>query len=183
MALPALESTDAALINAEGSLGSTIGRIAATIAADHFPTGERAGLKRMARDEPPGLAFFRFWPRYLNAEAPPDARVREWAAILAGIALMGCNAHRPGRRFGAVLAETRYSEDRLERLLGTDDPEVRRTLFLRAVRFLAAKGEAFDWVGAASWLLTSDDRREDAARRIARDFYATQSRLNNNVKE
>jgi len=183
MPLLAIETTGEAVTDAEGSLGSTIGRIAAMIAADHFPTGERAALKRMARDEPPGLAFFRFWPRYLKAEAPPDARVREWAALLAGIALMGRNAHQPGRRFGAVLAETRYSEDRLERLLATDDADVRRTLFLRAVRFLAAKGEAFDWVGAAAWLLTSDDKREDAARRIARDFYATQSRLKDHAKE
>jgi CRISPR system Cascade subunit CasB len=183
MPLPALDSTDAVSTRAEGSLNSTMARIAAMIGADHFPTGERAALKRMARDEPPGLAFYRFWPRYLGAEAPPDGRVREWAALLAGIALMGRNAHQPGRRFGTVLAETRYSEDRLERLLGTDDPEVRRTLFLRAVRFLAAKGEAFDWIGAASWLLASDDKREDSARRIARDFYATQSRIENNAKE
>lgn len=165
------------------TLGSLIARIAGVMGEDRFPTGERAALKRLAPNEPPGLAFFRFWPRYVGADAPSDTQVADWAAILSGIALMGRNAHQSGRRFGAVLAETRYSEGRLERLLATEDPAVRRVLFARAVRFLAAKGEAIDWLGAASWLLSSDESRETAARRIARDYYATQSRLENESKE
>jgi CRISPR system Cascade subunit CasB len=160
-----------------------VARIAGVIAADHFPTGERAALKRLAPNEAPRLAFFRFWPRYVGADAPPDAQVDDWAVILSGIALMGRNAHQPGRRFGTVLAETRYSESRLERLLGTEDADIRRVLFARAMRFLAAKGEPIDWTGAADWLLSTDEKREVAARRIARDYYTTQSPLETQAKE
>ena len=165
------------------SLASRIARIASTIGADHFPTGERAALKRMPPNESPGLVFFRFWPRYLGTDTPPDAQALDWSVILAGIALMGRSAPQSGRRFGTVLAETRYSEGRLERLLGTEDTDVRRVLFLRAVRFLAAKGEPFDWLGAAAWLLSTAEKRDEAARRIARDFYSAQSRLERENKE
>lgn len=183
MSTATIEPPPAPSAEAAPSLGSLIARIAGTIGADHFPTAERAALKRLAPDQPPGLAFFRFWPRYLGRDAPHDDQVRDWSVILAGIALMGRNAHNSGRRFGTVLAENRYSEGRLERLLGTDDADVRRVLLLRAARFLAAKGKPFDWLGAASWLLASDEKREDAARRIARDFYATQSPQEDNTKE
>jgi CRISPR system Cascade subunit CasB len=167
----------------EPSLGSLIARIARVIGEDRFPNGERASLKRLAAHESPGLTFFRFWPRYVGADAPPDAQVADWAAILFGIALMGRNAHAPHRRLGAALADSQYSEGRLERLLAADDQDTRRVLFVRTVRFLAAKGESCNWVEAAAWLLSSDEKRDAAARRIARDYYATQTRLDHETKE
>lgn len=183
MSIATTEAPAATGANAERSLGSRIARIAGVIGADRFPNGERAALKRLGPNEAPGLAFFRFWPRYLAEDAPNDAQVLDWAVILSCIALMRHNAHQPGRHFGTVLAETRYSEARLERLLGTEDADVRRVLFSRAMRFLAANGEPIDWVEAAVWLLSADEKREAAARRIARDYYAAQSRLENETKE
>lgn len=180
MTIAKAEATGA---NAELSLGSRVARIAGVMATDRFPTGERAALKRLAPNEAPGLAFFRFWPRYVGADTPPDTEVLDWAVILSGMALMGRKSHQPGRRLGQVLAETRYSEARLERLLGTEDADVRRVLLSRAMRFLAAKGEPINWVDAAAWLLSADEKREAAARRIARDYYAAQSRLENEAKE
>jgi len=50
------------------------------------------------------------------------------------------------------------------------------TKALDAVRFLAAKGERFDWRDGAAFLLTKDpDRRESLCRRIATAFYTKKS--------
>lgn len=182
MSVTSLDST-ATQTDAGGQFASLVGRIVAIIGADHFPTGERAALKRLPPNEPPGLAFYRFWPRYVRAETPSDTQALDWALALSGIALMGSNAHRPGRRLGAALAQTGYSEMRIERLLGTDDAAMRRVLFMRALRYLAAKGEPIDWVEAARWLLSAQEQREARSRRIARDYFATQSRLENQEGE
>jgi CRISPR system Cascade subunit CasB len=158
------------------TLGQIIGQLAGLIATDHFPTGERAALKRLDPAGPPGLPFYRFAFRYLpeNWERQQPA----WMALIAGIALMCPNPHSPKRPVGLVLAEAGYSEKRLERLLAAEG-ETLHTLLLRAVRFLATKGEAVNWMDFARLLLTTDpDKREEARLRIARDFYR---QLNANI--
>jgi len=42
------------------SLWASIARLAGILSSEHFPTGDRAALKRMAPDQPPPLAFYRF---------------------------------------------------------------------------------------------------------------------------
>lgn len=150
-------------------LEAVIGRMAAVISSSTFPTGDRAALRRIVPAQPIPLTFYRFALNYCpsNWQYQRD----DWLAITAGIALMSPAAHDPRVGLGAALARHGYSEARLERLLGARG-EVRRILFLRAVRFLAAKVQPFNWVEGARFLLTSDaEKREELNFRIARDFY------------
>ena len=152
------------------TLAHTMAHIAGILGSEHFPTGERAALRRMSPGQPPPLYFYRFALRHLPENW--ERNEPDWITLTAGIALMAPHAHQPGRGLGTALGEAGYSEARLERLLQSEG-DTRRILFLRAVRFLAAKAQPFDWLGAAHLLLTRDsDKREAVHRRIARDFYA-----------
>jgi CRISPR system Cascade subunit CasB len=154
------------------ALAPLIGRVAGIIGSEDFPTGERAALKRLAPDRPPSLAFYRFCFRYLPANW--QANVGAWQTILAGLALMGAQPHRPDRPVGSALAEHQYSEARLERLLAAQD-DVLYTLTLRLARFLAAKGESVNWLDLGNLLLARDRDKQEAARlKIARDYYRYQ---------
>lgn len=117
----------------------------------------------------PPITFYRFALRNL-----PDGWERQipaWTAIVAGIALMAPNAHRPDISLGLALADNGFAEARLERLFASRG-ETRITLFLRAVRFLAAKTAAFNWTDGARLLLTRDnDLLEQTHREIAADYY------------
>jgi len=156
------------------SLAAIIGRISGLIASEHFPNGDRAALKRMDPKQEPPLGFYRFAFRHLPQNW--QHRCKAWQAILTGMALMSPNIHRPDRPLGKALAEERYSEARLERLL-TAEGETRRTLILRAVRFLAAKKRPINWIDIAGMLLTNDaEKREKLHLRIAGAYY-------NNLKE
>lgn len=161
----------------EEDLPSRIGRIAAILGGEHFPTGERAALKRFAPGQSLPLAYWRFWPRWLRTHAPAEAQSKDWALILAGLALMGRAGHQPKARLGATLATEGYSEQRLERLLAAEDAHTRRQLFARTIRFLAAKGAVIDWLEAARFLLAGDALRESLIHRVARDYYTTQYQL------
>jgi len=157
----------------EQSLAGIIGRIAALIGSDRFSTGERAALRRMAPGQPLTLAFLRFAHRHLpeHWHRSRDA-IDDWVTVVAGIALMSPNAHRPDRGLGTALAESGYAESRLERLLASRG-HARRVLLLRAARFLAAKNSAFNWVESAQLLLTKDpDRQEALHRGIAGDYFS-----------
>lgn len=157
-------------INPSENLYQIVGRLASILENDRFPTAERATLRRMMPGQTLPLAFYRFafknlpeqWQRFLD----------EWVSLVAGISLMSPNAHNPEVGLGIALADAGYSEARLERLLASTD-EVRRVLFLRAVRFLAAKAKPFNWVEGAQFLLTKDkDKLEALQLSIARDFYS-----------
>lgn len=94
--------------------------------------------------------------------------------MLAGLAVMGTQPHRPDRPVGQALAEHRYSEARLERLLMARD-DVLYTLTLRLARFLAAKGENVNWLDLANLLLTKDREAQEGVRlKIAGDYYRHQ---------
>ena len=151
------------------TLAQTIGRVAQVLASDHFPTGERARLKRLDPGGSPALVFYRFAFRHL----PEGWENHEpaWMTLVAGIALMGESAHRSQRPVGQALAEAGYAEVRLERLLAADSATL-HTLLLRAARFLAAKNASCNWVDFARLLLATDhERHESAQLAIARTFY------------
>lgn len=161
-------------LTSDQNLASSIARIAGLMSSNQFPTGERASLRRMAPGQIPPLGFYRFAMRYLPEGW--ERNLDEWTVLVAGMAIMAPNAHDPRRGFGTALAISGYSEARLERLLSAEG-ETRRTLVLRAARFLAAKGVAFNWVDAAAFLLTRhDELREQIHRRIARDYYRENQR-------
>lgn len=151
------------------TLVATIARLAGVIGATHYPTGDRAALRRWAPAQPVPLAFYRLWMRHAGEELPTEAQTDAWMALAWGMATM--RAHDPKRPLGQALAEARYSEGRLERLLGAPDA-VRIELFMGAVRFLAAKNDSFNWLDAATFLLASNAQaRERIDRRIAQAFY------------
>lgn len=152
------------------SLPTQLGKMAALLAGPHYPASDRAALKRHAPGQPPPLAFYRLWLRHLDRELPSDSQAPAWALLAWGLAWSG-GSHQPARALGCALAQAGFSESRLERLLAAPE-DVRQELFPSMVRFMAAKGEAFDWVQAARLLLTRDaDRLEAIHRRIATDFY------------
>lgn len=169
--------TESSLTPAQApSLASDIARIASVIGAHHYPTGERAALRRWAPGQPIPLAFYRLWLRYLGRDLPTEAHTEAWMALAWGLATAGPDSHQPDRPWGQALAGSHFSEGRLERLLSAPE-DLRLDLFMSAVRFLAAKGERFDWSDAARFLLTSDPaKREALNRRIASSYYRDQPR-------
>lgn len=155
-------------------LSSRIGQIAGLLSGDALSTGDRAALRRTNPERPVSIAFYRFASRHLPETWDYDAEARKnWMTVVAGIALMSPDAHRPdyGHGLGRALATAKYSEARLERLLASED-DTRRVLLLRAARFLAAKSAPCNWVDAAQLLFIQDvGKREVLCRRIAKDFY------------
>jgi CRISPR system Cascade subunit CasB len=151
------------------SLASIIGSISGLIASEHFPNSDRAALKRMDPKKEPPLGFYRFAFRHLPADWPSQREA--WQAILNGMALMSPHIHQPDQPLGKVLANTGYSEARLERLLGLEG-ETQRILMLRAVRFLAAKKQPVNWFDLACLFMTSETgKREELHLSIARHYY------------
>ncbi len=158
------EKTEAA-----DSLASTIGKLAAYLGGEIIPSVDRAALKRMTPDSTLPLAYYRLWLLHLGGE-PPAGDVY-WSTIVWGLALMGKGAHVPKRGLGKALAEAKFSEARLEQLLGAPE-DIRNDLLRRAIRFLGANRQGFNWLDAALLLLTRDDeKREQLHRKIAADFY------------
>ena len=152
-----------------------IASIARVLANENFATAERAALRRMVPGHPLPLAFYGFAVRHLPETW--EQSLHDWTAIVTGMAIMAPLIHDPERNLGRVLAETGFSEARLERLLSADK-ETRRTLFLRTVRFLAAKNRAFNWKDGAQLLLIRDPTKQEwLFRRIAKDFYRTLDQL------
>jgi len=160
----------------DSGFAGRIAQMAAVVSSAKFPAGDRASFRRHAPGRAPSLAYHRFWPRWMNSEPPAEAQSQDWALIIFGLALGGDAVHQRAKSLGAALAEAGYSDARLERLLAAEEQDLRRQAFARALRFLAAKNQGFDWVGAAAWLLGSGDTREKHARRIATDFYRAQPR-------
>lgn len=153
------------------SLAATVARLAGVIGAPHYPAGDRAALKRWAPGQPVPLAFYRLWLRHVGEDLPAEAQTADWLTVTWGMATMGADAHRPGRPFGQALAEANYAEARLERLLAAPD-DLRKELFMSAVRFLAAKNDPFDWGDAAVFLLASEAQaRERIHRRLAQAYF------------
>ncbi|NMB01164.1 MAG: type I-E CRISPR-associated protein Cse2/CasB [Firmicutes bacterium] len=154
----------------EENLGQQVGRIAGVICSDNFSTGGRAALRRFTPGGPLAIEFYRFAYRYLPAGW--ESSMDEWSTLVAGIALMSPNAYDPRVRYGTALAESGYSDLRLERLLQANG-EVQRVLFLRSIRFLSQKSRPFNWTDGARFLLTRDaSKREVINSSIARDYYA-----------
>jgi CRISPR system Cascade subunit CasB len=145
--------------------------LAGVLASEHFPTGERASLKRMALEGPAPLAFHRFMLRHVDANWQAETWQDDWRTLICSLALQRDGGFDPQRPWGRALAEARFSEKRLERLLASRG-ETMRKLALRAARQLAAKGLAADWRDLADLLFSrKPEIREGVNRRIARSYY------------
>lgn len=158
-------------------LASYIRSLAALIDRPQFPTGQRAALRRMDPEQPPPLAFYALAAMgHLAPGWDRDEETRKnWVTIVAGLALTSPGGHMPAVSLGTALGEAKFHELRLDRLLSSEGA-VRRSLLLRAVRFLLTKGQAFNWVDAAMLLLSTGTTQENLRRRIAQDYYRTLSK-------
>ncbi|MDN5938814.1 MAG: type I-E CRISPR-associated protein Cse2/CasB [Salinisphaera sp.] len=156
-------------------------RFAGWLHSDGFPNGDRAKLKRMGISGPTPLAYHRFLLRHVPEQWQGPSMAMAWRTVISGLAYQHQNPHNPKVPFGRALADIDYSELRLESLLAAGD-RVLATLTLRATTRLAAKRARCNWKDIA-WLLfaANDESRERSNRRIARDFYRTQSTASDNT--
>jgi len=139
-------------------------KLASVLKADFFPNGDRAALKRMALDRPAPMAFHRFVVNYVDQTVQDRP---EWRPIICALAIQRDGGFDPTVSLGKALADARFSEQRLERLLAATD-ETLDALALRAARQIAAKGVACDWRQFAELLFSGSD---GVRSRIARDYY------------
>ncbi len=169
-------------------LRQQVGTLAQILAAEHFPRGDLAALRRMDPDRIDAPAFWRLAAQvgFLGDRADgPWARDREtrWACVIKGLALCTPTAgrgtgHDPHMPLGRALFLDGYSEQRLSRLLAAPADRLPDTA-LRAARFLAAKGRAFNWTELTALILfegASADRAEPVRRAIARAYYGAEAK-------
>lgn len=167
------------------------------LAAEDFPRGDLAELRRMDPDAPDAAVFWRLMvnEESLNRWLGHDEIEQKWALVLHGLALMtrtagndamSRSAHDRYASIGEVLfygndrsrTTAFYSQSRLNRLL-TARGSMLRTLEARLFRMLGAKGCTFDWYRMASLILTEghNEERADRIRRdIARHYYWAENR-------
>lgn len=147
---------------------------------EHFPTGDRAALKRMAPEGRAPLAYHRFIMSKVPERWQGGRYESSWRTLIAAIALQPAHPHDANRPVGEALARIDFSEDRLERLLAADD-SVLNTLVLRAARRLAAHHARANWNDLARLLFAyGDEARERINQRIARGYYRVPNRDSEN---
>jgi CRISPR system Cascade subunit CasB len=173
-------SAEAASPEQPVTLAALVNTLAGWLAKSYGLTpGDLAALRRMDARHPPA-AFFKLEGLVLDAHLPGDADKREdsetrWAVIVQGLAHLG-TLHAPRERLGGALAEAGFSELRFARLLQANADQLIDELPLLA-RFLAAKGVAADWAGAARLILSAGRPDQETARRhLARDYYGAVAR-------
>lgn len=170
-----------------------IASIANQLGADHYPTGERAALKRMDPDDPSPGAYAAAVRRLLNAgadsEVKNDSRLKRWTLLIHAMALMSGPGRAPHgwgepNAAGGVMFDSGYSEARLRRLLEArgktfDD------LLSRMARFLAAKQAAVNWGDLAPLVLDPEDseRAEQARLNLMRQFLTREARSDRGADE
>lgn len=164
-----------------------IGGLAQTLAAEHFPRGDLAALRRMDPERIDAPAFWRLASHHGLLDTGPGPgspgpashdRENRWAAIIRGIALCTPttgrgSAHDPTTRLGRALFREGFSEQRLSRLLTAPSERLRDTVD-RTARFLAAKNQPFDWTEPAALILAegiAPEWAESVRRQIARAYY------------
>lgn len=147
--------------------------LAALLKSAGISNGERAALKRMALDGPAPLALHRLVLAHVDDAWQGERWLADWRAVVCALAIQRDGGFNPATPFGRALAEARFAESRLERLLAASGDTL-RALALRAARQVAAKGIACDWRTFAELLFTRDsENRERINTRIAREFYRT----------
>ena len=160
------------------SLWQTEARLLATMAArladPKFPTGDHAALRRMDPRAPDGMAEIAVERLLASASAAVafsgEGR-RRWALIVHCLALAR-GRHEREAPIGRILANSLYSESRLNLLLSADF-DVLTDLLPRLARFLDAHNAAADWlplVRIARWTGCREDIADDERLRIARDY-------------
>lgn len=143
-------------------------------------SGDRAALRRMdlKREHVVDVAVIKL---LTEVKIPRHVQMLDWqrwrmiahiAAILSGTGKL--TAHAPFRRFGAVLNEAGYSENRLLRLLSTHGDALYDQVY-RATRIIAQKGKQPVDLWTMYHLLDPDQKQAERVRiRIAQDYYTAE---------
>ena len=149
-----------------------VAAVAARLADPGFSTGEHAALRRMNPRTPSGRAVIASERLFQLAGAEPLGNDRRrWLLIIHCLALAR-GRHAKEETTGRVLADLRYSEERLNRLFSTDF-EVVADIMPRLARMLGAKGAAIDWLPLARiirWTGRIEDQADEARQGIASAF-------------
>jgi CRISPR type I-E-associated protein CasB/Cse2 len=165
---------------ADGDRVDPIASIARQVAK--LPTGDRAELRRMELTRSPKadgivaglLVQAGVTPAGDRHAFAPWRLVAHVAALLSGTA--GAVPHARGRRLGAALQATNYSENRLLRLTAARGPALHDQI-VRAARLLAQAGQGPVDLWTLFDLAGRDPARAETARiRIAQDYYAASAR-------
>ena len=145
--------------------------IAGVLHQEHFPSGERAALKRMKPSGRAPVAYHRFLMHTVPEALHSPLYEPCWRTLIAGIALQPAHPHDANQSLGQALTRIDFSEDRLERLLASDG-SVLHTLVLRLARRLAVQHQKTNWNDLSRLLFAyNEEARERINTRIARDFY------------
>lgn len=135
-------------------------------------TGDIAELRRQRPGIFPSFAFWRLLAR-LEIE-PKDHELHAWQAVVVASA-SAHGFHQQQRRLGRALADAGVDERRVLALLRAEGPPL-FDLVRSAVHMLASQSVRFDHRELAQLLLLSHpEQRERVRRRIARDFFSSQS--------
>ena len=149
-----------------------VAMVAARLADPEFPTGEHAALRRMDPRAPSGRAEVAAERLFQIAGAQPEGNDRKrWLLIIHCLALAR-GRHAKDETTGRVLAELRYSEERLNRLFSSDFAVV-ADMMPRLARLLTAKGVPIDWLPLGRiirWTGRNEDRADRARHYIARTY-------------
>lgn len=155
----------------------------ASIAAQlkHAKPGTYARLRRFDPTKDPQAALFEVELLLHAAQVHPRGaeQHQRWALLLHCLAIVqGAHDPRSGpSEAGAVLAQLRFSEARLQQLVEANFP-VLADLMPRLARRFAAVGTAVNWLPLADLILYTDTPQEamaqTARRRLVRSFLQAQ---------
>jgi CRISPR system Cascade subunit CasB len=176
--------TDEAHHSAAPRIGQIVARVASQLGRAEFSTGDRATLRRLDPDNPRagiGTACRLLQAAGFDIGVANSDQLKRWTLALHGMALMsgpGVDPHNPSKRAGSAIADAGLSEQRFTRLLCASGPAFREQI-PRLARFLAAKGQRFDWEPLAR-LVLCEGRDEQAAEeirlRLAAQYYSARAK-------
>ena len=160
-------------------IAATLVRVVASL-----PPGDKASLRRMEALSASDGAFWRLSAEYLEPLLPGTGPLRDqqedqWACVLSLMARLS-DLPPSGRRLGAALASAQFSDLRFSRLLRAEGQRLADEA-RGAVAFLVSKGEACDALDLTDLILVDGEPAESIRRRIARDFFHTQSTLSSDA--
>lgn len=158
---------------------ATVHRLAKALTdRGRFSAGDLAQLRRLDPRRGHTTADATFWritTRFLEPEGflrgDDDTELRQWMAILQGLATVDELHRNNGPRLGQALALAGISEARLNRLL-----QARGEALLAQIRplphQLRSQAQSVDWAGVARLVLSDGSPTADKIRQIiASDYY------------
>ncbi len=172
---------------------SLIWKIGSKLGQEHFPTGDRAALRRYepsrnTRGETVAIKLLLAEDSGEEELAVKDIRrpVERWTWLLHCMALMSGPGRSPhndekdeNKKLipnGKILFEVGFGESRLARLLDARGDSF-DDLFARLCRGLSSKGKGLEWSSLVPLIFAENgDKPESARLRIAADYYAAQAK-------